>query len=139
MEEESQSLFDEYLEKFDESSMAVGGLFGDVEKLVEPEITPPAPKKQRMVEPLVEVLKDNKAATKECASKLTHVESRTMRANYQLHEVARHVHMDLVEFKDSASHVEWLANVILRELSDFELSDSFIQKRVEHPWVQASL
>ncbi len=47
--------------------------------------------------------------------------------------------MVLVEFEDSVSHVEWLGNVILRELSDFELAGSLIQKRVEHPWGQASI
>ncbi len=78
-------------DKPDETCMAV-----DIVKVeaaaVEGENTPPAAKKPRKDKPFgsyIEVVTKTKEATVEGASKLTRVESRTMRSYYALHEVAR--------------------------------------------------
>jgi len=54
------------------------------------------------------------------AEKNSHIEGRLMRANYEVHEVVRHLLNLLSGYKDSLSHPSWFCNIICRELGFFE-------------------
>ena len=52
--------------------------------------------------------------------KSTHVETRLMRLKYEVHECVRFVNNIVSVYNDNLSHVNWFANIIVRELADFE-------------------
>ena len=61
------------------------------------------------------------------AEKNSHIEGRLMRANYEVHEVVRHLLNLLSGYKDSLSHPSWFCNIICRELGFFETADRCIR------------
>jgi len=61
------------------------------------------------------------------AEKNCHIEGRLMRANYEVHEVVRHLLPLLSGYKDDLSHPSWFCNIICRELGFFETADRCIR------------
>ena len=56
-------------------------------------------------------------------NKSTILETRLTRLKYELHECIRFVNNILTVYDDNLSHVNWFANIIVRELADFETSE----------------